>query len=330
MQLVFEKELILMDFIFNSFYTMIYTTKNVTRQGLFMELRVKPKGAVKATTPSPTIQNVNKKSEAKTTKSSIHKDHRSRLKKQFLDNGIDSLTDIQKLEMLLFYAIPQKDTNPLAHKLLDEFGSIPNTLASSYNELVKIDGIKENSATLLKFLGAMLNYCAKPHEEDVISSSAAAKAYAKQFYQNVTVEQFYIFCLTRSNKVRKAFLINSGTTSEVNVQIRNLTEKALETNCNRIIISHNHPFGRAVMSAQDCRFTYSLLCSCILNNIELLDHIIVGTDGASSLYEQGILARLKKRAAETIQISDENKLFVSEEPEGYEKSETITIETIND
>ena len=124
-----------------------------------------------------------------------------------------------------------------------------------------------------------------------------------------------------TNIIQKAFLINSGSSSEVNVEIRNITEKALETNCNRMIIAHNHPHGKAVMSGQDCRFTYSLLCSCILNNIELLDHIIVGTDKTISLYEQGILAKLKQRAANTIQISDSNKLFVSEDPVGYIKSE---------
>ena len=135
-----------------------------------------------------------------------------------------------------------------------------------------------------------------------------------------------MFCLTKSNKVKKAFLINSGSTSEVNVQIRNITEKALDTNCNRMIIAHNHPMGKAIMSAQDCRFTYSLLCSCILNNIELLDHIIVGTDKTISLYEQDILSKLKQKAAETIQITPTNKMFISETPEGYTRSMQDTSE----
>lgn len=285
-----------------------------------MELRVKPKTAEISNAQGLEEANKQPKQNKEKKNPSIHKDHRSRLKSQFTNNGIDSLTDIQKLEMLLFYAIPLKDTNPIAHRLLDEFGSLPGVLLANYNELIKVDGIKENSATLIKFFGSMLNYCSKPNQEDSITSSAKAKSYATRYFQNVSVEQFYIFCLTKSNKVKKSFLINSGTTSEVNVEIRNITEKALETNCNRIIIAHNHPFGRAVMSSQDCRFTYSLLCSCILNNIELLDHVIVGTDKTISLYEQGILAKLKQRASVTIQISEENKFFVSEEPEGYEKS----------
>lgn len=256
-----------------------------------------------------------------TQKNNIHKDHRARLKKQFVENGIDKLTDVQKLELLLFYALPQKDTNPLSHNLINEFGSLSDVMSANYNELVKVDGVKENTATLIKFFGSMLNYCGRPIDDDTINNSAKAKEFATKYFNHVAVEQFYMFCLTKSNKVKKAFLINSGSTSEVNVEIRNVTEKALETNCNRIIVAHNHPHGRAVMSGQDCRFTYSLICSCILNNIEIVDHIIVGTDRTISLYEQGIMAKLKQKAACTIQITDTNKFFVSEKPAGYHKSE---------
>ena len=216
--------------------------------------------------------------------------------------------------------IPQKDTNPLAHNLLAEFGTLSDVLSASYNQLMKVKGIKENSATLIRFFGAMLNYCSRPAADEFINSSQKAKEHATKYFTHVSVEQFYVFCLTKSNKVKKAFLINSGSTSEVNVQIRNITEKSLETNCDRMIIAHNHPHGKAVMSSQDARFTYSLLCSCILNNIELLDHIIVGTDRTISLFEQGIMAQLKNKAASIIQIADDNKAFVSENPVGYEKS----------
>lgn len=276
-----------------------------------MELRV---------TKQPEQKSGRKNTQAETKSNNIHKAHRSRLKKQFVDNGIDAMTDIQKLEMLLFYAIPLKDTNPLAHKLINEFGSLSDVLSASYNELIKVEGVKENSATLIRFFGSMLNYCSRPISEDMLTSSSKAKNFITKYFKHVAVEQFYVFCLTKSNTVKKAFLINSGSTGEVNVEIRNITEKALETNCNRMIIAHNHPVGRAVMSEQDCRFTYSLLCSCVLNNIELLDHVIVGTDRTISLYEQGILAKLKEKVANTIQITDANKLFVSEEPAGYEKS----------
>ena len=260
------------------------------------------------------------KAAVKTSNTNIHKDHRSRLKSQFLSNGVDGLTDIQKLELLLFYSIPQKDTNPIAHKLLDAFGSIRNVFAASPADLMKVSGIKENSATLIKFVGSMLNYCSRPDGEDVIDSTSKGKDFASKYFAHIEVEQFYVFCLTKSNKLKKSVLINTGTSGEVSVQIRNITEVAIENKCDRIIVAHNHPCGKAIMSDQDCKFTYSLICSCILNNIDVLDHIIVGTDRTISLYEQGIIEKLKQRASNTIQISEEKRFFISETSKSYIKS----------
>ena len=80
---------------------------------------------------------------------SIHKGHRERLKQRFLEEGLDNFTDIQVLELLLFYAIPQKDTNPIAHGLLEHFGSLSRVLEADFEELKKVDGISDHSATLL-------------------------------------------------------------------------------------------------------------------------------------------------------------------------------------
>jgi DNA repair protein RadC len=240
----------------------------------------------------------------------------------YLDSVLLRLSEFKVSAPTLYVALLVKSRNIVLSEVEATYG---NHTKSMLEALVKIDGVKENAATLIKFFGSMLNYCGRPDGDEILSSSSKTKEFVTKYFNHITVEQFYVFCLTKSNCVKKAFLINSGSTSEVNVQIRNITEKALETNCNRMIIAHNHPQGKAIMSGQDCRFTYSLLCSCILNNIELLDHIIVGTDQTISLYEQGILAKLKQKAAKTIQISDDNRLFVSEEPAGYEKSQSIPV-----
>lgn len=241
----------------------------------------------------------------------IHKDHRSRLKSQFLENGLESLTDIQKLELLLFYAIPQKDTNPIAHELIAEFGSLKNILKTDYKSLTKIKGVKDNTATLISLVGQLLNYAGKPIDKTNITTTSLAKEFASKFYVNVAVEQFYVICLTKSNEVIKSFMIKSGTADEVDVQIRTVTEVALDCKCNKIIISHNHPNGKAQMSDEDCAFTYSIICSCMLNSIDVVDHIIVGTDKTISLQEQNILPKIKQRAMDTIQLPRDKQLFLS-------------------
>lgn len=257
------------------------------------------------------------KSKVEPVSENIHKDHRSRLKTQFLVNGISALTDIQKLELLLFYSIPQKDTNPLAHALIKEFGSIKNVLKADFNQLTKVNGIKENTATFITFVNDILNYCNMPDEHEHIGGVKDAIAHAKQCFYNVDVEQFYIFCLSKGNNIIKRVLVKTGTADEVSVQIRNLTQIAIETKCNKIIIAHNHPAGKAEMSDEDCAFTYSLICSCVLNSIDVVDHIIVGTDKAISLGARGIIQKLKSKAINTIQLPKDKRDFLSASSKDY-------------
>ena len=270
--------------------------------------------------PNSTVEKTYKtesKTKASTKPENIHKDHRSRLKSQFVEHGIEPLTDVQKLELLLFYAIPQKDTNPIAHELISAFGSLKNVLKADYSQLIKINGIKENTATLISLVNSMLNYAERPDAQSKLSSTSVAKNFVSKFYFNVSVEQFYVICLTKSNEVIKSFMIKSGTADEVDVQIRTITQVALDSKCNKIIISHNHPQGKAEMSDEDLAFTYSIVCSCMLNSIEVVDHIIVGTDKTISLQEQHVLQKIKERALNTIQIPRDKKIFLSSLSENY-------------
>jgi DNA repair protein RadC len=252
-----------------------------------------------------------------TIKENIHKDHRQRLKTQFLMNGFESLTDVQKLELLLFYAIPQKDTNPLAHELINKFENLKNVLKANQKDLIEVNGIKENTALFLSLINSMLNFCNQPDLNEVIDSTHTAKEYISKFYFNVDVEQFHVFCISKSNKVIKHVLLKSGTIDEVNVQIRHITQVALDAKCNRIIVSHNHPNGKGTMSDEDCAFTYSLMCSCLLNSIDILDHIIVGTDRTISLTERGVMEKLKARAFKNLQLPQDKREFLSSSSEAY-------------
>ena len=247
----------------------------------------------------------------KSKNENIHKHHRIRLKSQFINNGISALTDIQKLELLLFYSIPQKDTNPLAHKLINEFGSLKNVFSADYEPLMKVDGIKENSATLIKLIGSLNSILSMPISTKRINTAYEAKEFCSKLFVGVEIEQFYVICLSKNNQIQKYKLIQSGSSDEVTVQIRNITEFALNTNCNRIIITHNHPYGEAIMSDEDCSFTYALICSCMLNSIEIIDHIIIGKDKACSLASQRILQKLKETAFKNLNISKDNQLFLS-------------------
>ena len=268
-------------------------------------------------TPAYILREEHKKAVSKEVKAdkpktkNVHEGHRERLKKQYLTNGIHSLTDIQKLELLLFYAIPQKDTNPIAHALLDKFGSIKGVLHANPRELAEIDGIKDSTATFFKLVSNMATVCSLPKEGALIGGTTDGKTYCSKFYVGVTLEQFHVVCLSASNKVLGSKLIKAGTVDQVNVDIRDITEFAVNLGCNRILVSHNHPNGEGRMSDEDLRFTYSLICSCLLNSIEVLDHIIVGKNSVYSMNENQVIQRLVQRAHSKVLISEETKIFLS-------------------
>lgn len=259
----------------------------------------------------------------------MHEGHRARLKNQFLVNGLDALTDIQKLELLLYFSIPQKDTNPIAHNLLNYFGSLKNVIHANYTQLMKVSGIKENSALLINLVNSYVNYYHMPNNnKDSISSSNSAIEIASKLFHGVSNEQFYVICLTKSNTIKKISLIAEGSGDEIkDIQIRTITQLAIENNVNRIIIAHNHPNGVARMSDSDCKFTFSVVCSCILNSIEVLDHIIVGENNDTlSLHDGKIMERIKRKAIEKLNVPEETQLFLSAISKEYKRSKIVEIE----
>lgn len=256
----------------------------------------------------------------------IHKGHRSRLKAQFLENKLESMTDIQKLELLLYFAIPQKDTNPIAHNLLDNFGSIKEVFDADYSSLITVDGVKENSALLINIVKAFTQYCYKPNYLGLINSTESAIDYASKLLYGASTEEFYLVCLTNSGNVTKYVRIGYGTIDKMHVEIRTLTQIAIENKVNRIMICHNHPHGKAEMSDDDFKFTYSVMCSCLLNSIDVVDHIIIGTDGGLSLGEAGAIAKIRKKATANTQISRDIQTFLAASEKEYIISKHVEID----
>jgi len=259
-------------------------------------------------------------------KNNIHQGHRARLKSQFIEGGLNNFTDIQKLELLLYFAIPQKDTNPIAHNLLNHFGSLKNVVQANYLELMKVDGVKENTALLITLVNSYIRHCYKPEELNVINSTESALEYAVNLFKGSDVEEFYVICLTKSGLVKKTVFINRGTADEVGVEIRTITQAAIEQKVNKIIICHNHPNGEASMSDEDVHFTYSVICSCMLNSIELVDHIVVANNSGFSLNEASAINKLELKAIDALKLPKERELFLSDISKEYIRSKVVDFE----
>lgn len=222
----------------------------------------------------------------------IHKGHRKRLKKEFLEHGTDGFSEVRALELLLFYALARQDTNPLAHRLLDRFGSLHGVLSASVAELCTVDGIAENTAILIRLIPEMFRlseYGRRQIKNDRIDSSLAAGNIASSCFAGESNEKFMLFCLDSRKRIKKQVEISRGVVNSVGVDVRNVAEIALSYKSAACIVAHNHPEGEAFPSSEDLEVTSQIRETLKMLGIPLLDHIIVGTDGYFSFADANLL-----------------------------------------
>ncbi len=220
---------------------------------------------------------------------SIHTGHRQRLKDRFRREGLDNFDELYVLELLLFYCIPQKDTNPIAHRLLDQFGSLTKVLEASPTELEKVDGIGENAATFLSLITQVGRfYQTRRREEDegmILSNMDKCCSYLMSHFFGRDVEMVYILCMDAKGKVLCCKKVGEGSVNSANVPIRRVVEIALGVNASSVILAHNHPSGLALPSADDIQTTHRLAMALDAVDIVLVDHIVVSNDDYVSIVQ---------------------------------------------
>ncbi len=223
------------------------------------------------------------------TTTGIHKGHRERLKKRFLEEGLDGFTDIQALELLLFYSIPQKDTNPVAHALLDRFGSLSRVLEASTEELKQISGISDHSATLLSLVTQLARFyqvdCAKRVE--CLTTLDACGEYLVPYFFGRSHETVFLLCLDAKCKVLCCKEIGEGSVNSASISIRKIVETALSSNATTVILAHNHPSGIALPSNEDVETTRRAALALSAVEINLADHIVVADGDYVSMAQSG-------------------------------------------
>lgn len=220
-----------------------------------------------------------------------HRGHRERVKKRVLKEGLDSFEEHQILELLLFYCIPMKDTNELAHQLIDTFGSLNGVLDASPSDLSKKSGITENTALFLSLIPSLARRYehGKFKKKEILSSTSSAGKYAVSLFTGRLYEVFYVICLDTQNKVNQATLLHEGTINEAPVYPRLIVETALRHQAASIILAHNHPGGRLEPSQADINVTEKIKTAMEAISIAVVDHIIVANDSYYSFAENRIL-----------------------------------------
>lgn len=218
--------------------------------------------------------------------SGLHKDHRKRMKQQFLAGGIDQFTTHQVLELLLFYSIPRRDTNETAHRLIDRFGSISNVLDAEYEELRQVEGVGEHTATFLMYCGQLLSrYYKEKNENKRVVGLAAIKEFLINEYINEKREKVYLLSLNNRSEMLNATVINVGTPTSSDADIREMVEVALRYHASGVVLAHNHPVGNNAPSNADIMTTKKAIAAFRMMNISLSDHLIYGDGEVFSMRE---------------------------------------------
>jgi len=223
--------------------------------------------------------------------SNIHRGHRERMRQRYLKEGADGFADHELVEMLLYYALAQGDTNPLAHKMIQEFGSLSTLIEADILDVSRLCGVKTSTALLFSLQREISKRCMQSRWRDrvVLNSVSKALVYCSSLFMYQNYEQFYTICLDSKQRFIHAAKVADGVIHQAVVHPRLVVEAAFKHQASGVILSHNHPGGSERPSFNDIALTTQLKELLLALDIQLVDHIIVADGKAFSFREHGLL-----------------------------------------
>ncbi len=215
---------------------------------------------------------------------SPHAGHRQRLKQRFADGGPEAMPDYELLELLLFGALPRRDTKPIAKRLLQRFGSFAEVINAPAERLKEVKGVGDAVVTQLKVVRASaLRLMQKGIlQRPVLTSWTAVLDYCRAAMGYESREQFRILFLDKKNRLIADEMQQQGTVDHTPVYVREVVKRALELSASAIILVHNHPSGDPAPSRADIDMTRQIVDAAKPLGIAIHDHIIVGRQGHAS------------------------------------------------
>lgn len=216
----------------------------------------------------------------------IHAGHRNRLKKEIVSADISAdKSPVKLLEMLLFYGTPQKDTSPMAHELIEKFGSLGGVFEADIDDIIKVSGITRNSASLIKLMLPILRAYTleKQSAPETLKTLEEIGEYVYEKYFAINKECLSLLCLNHLGKVLSFEIVMSGSMDSVGISVREIISKVIKSDATAAVIAHNHPGGVALPSADDVEATRMLKAALSAISVELLDHVVIGDDDYVSM-----------------------------------------------
>ena len=213
----------------------------------------------------------------------LHEGHRERMRRQLKTSGMDSLSDVQVLEVALYYAIPRRDTNEIAHALLSRFGSLSGVLEAPRAELLKIDGMGESAADLLLLFVQMerRHMMDRGSVETILDTTYKCAQYLAPRFIGEPEEVVYLLCLDAKCKVLDCSLVHRGAVNMTAISARKIVKTALDHNATSVVV--------ALPSREDRETTATLKAALNAVGVALVDHVIVADGDFVSLADDGLL-----------------------------------------
>ena len=215
----------------------------------------------------------------------IHTGHRQRLRERFRAQGLSGFAEHEVLELLLTYAIPQKDVNPIAHALLDLFSSLAAVLEADAGELMRVPGVGENAATLIALMPELFGSYQRSllGDRPVITTFQEAVRYCLSLFYGAHEEEIYLICLDQSGRVLHPALLRRGTIDSVTLYPREVVELARRHRAHAVLLAHNHPSGHAHASQADQTVTQLVAQALSVVGVRLVDHLVISGQSACSV-----------------------------------------------
>jgi len=204
-----------------------------------------------------------------------HAGHRQRLKKRFVEFQFKGMQQHEILELLLFYAIPRKDTNPLAHRMLERYGSFAKVCDTPIEVLQRDFGLSESAAVLLKMIPDLARtYTETKSKLDHIDMKNAPDILRTKFI-GATVEKMAIALADSKDRLLLCDIIAEGSISATESPTRKIVDLALRHNAKYVYLAHNHPSEMCVPSRQDVETTKHISITLDGIGVILVDHLII-------------------------------------------------------
>jgi DNA repair protein RadC len=217
--------------------------------------------------------------------------HRERLWRRFRDAGADALPDYELLELILFRAVPRRDTKPLAKAILAQFGTFAEALNAPEERLKEVPGLGQAAITEIKLVRAAALRLVRGEvlERPVLASWSQVLDYCRASMGFEAKEQFRILFLDKRNQIIADEVQQKGTVDHTPVYVREVVKRALELSATAIVLVHNHPSGDPTPSRADIEMTKQIVSSAKNLGIVVHDHIIVGKQGHASFRGLGLI-----------------------------------------